>query len=256
MPFPFYASLGIFPPKGTCPQDQVEVIREPEKTRPLNLKNTDNKAICGTVISGYYQPMKESTHRTQRGFVPGRQLTQNVLDLDSASRILAFMNRKLGKNTLPAVLALFDFIAAFPLVFHSWIMLVLELRGFPEGLIDFVKSLYARNYTTMRHGGFEYFLYWIFSGVHQGCPASAFLFDVAVDPILVAFEEALEQGPTGTSNPAAFGIVRTCADDIGTALLSLNSDFLTGQATRRPRFAPCQMCLGPPFPPDKRRTGC
>ena len=176
MPFDFYASLGEFPPKGDCDADSVEIIRTPPKTRPLNLKNCDNKAITGTVISGYREPMKSSTHESQRGFVPDRYLTQNVLDLDSAGRILAFPNQ--SNETLsryPAILTLFDFMAAFPSVFHGWIFLVLEARQFPVGFIDFIKSLYAFNFAIFRQGGVERFLFWIWSGVLQGCPASSFL---------------------------------------------------------------------------------
>ncbi len=148
-------------------------------------------------------------------------MTQNVLDPDSASRILALMNRKHNVNSLPAILALFDFVAALPSVFQEFIILVLEMRKFQIGFIDFVKSLYSRNYGIFRQSGVECFLFWITSGVLQGCPASAFLFDVVLDPILEAFEEALGSGVEGALNPASYGIMRACADDIGAALLSL-----------------------------------
>ena len=44
------------------------------------------------------------------------------------------------------------------------------------------------------------------NGVLQGCPASAMLFNLALDPFLVAFERILEYGRKG--------IVRACADDL------------------------------------------
>ena len=41
----FNDSYIAMPPKGSLPEDREAVIRPPEDTRPLNLKNTDNKAI-------------------------------------------------------------------------------------------------------------------------------------------------------------------------------------------------------------------
>ena len=64
----------------------------------------------------------------------------------------------------------------FPSVFHKWIFAVLEARGFPVGIRDFIHSLYFMNAAYMSNGGEFIFLYWMLSGVLQGCPASAFLF--------------------------------------------------------------------------------
>jgi endonuclease/exonuclease/phosphatase family metal-dependent hydrolase len=222
MPLAFYQSLGVFPPKGENEDDENEVNRQPENTRPLNLKNTDNKTITGAVMDGYRRAMKSSTHKSQRGFVPDRHLIENVIDLDSASRIFAFQNSSHPKlSKLPAILAFWDFAAAFPSVFHKFIFAVLEARGFPLGFIDFIKSLYFFNAAYYSDGGSFIFLFWIFSGVLQGCNASAFLFDCVLDPFLEAFSEFITQNPNANSSPAHRGIIRACADDIGAALLSL-----------------------------------
>ena len=39
----FNDSLTVFPPKGEDPRDPIEITRAPEDTRPLALKNTNNK---------------------------------------------------------------------------------------------------------------------------------------------------------------------------------------------------------------------
>ena len=59
------------------------------------------------------------------------------------------------------------------------------------------------------------FLYSIFAGVLQGCPMSATLFILAIDPFLIHFEQAL----SGKYE----GIVRACADDVGIALADFRS---------------------------------
>ncbi len=45
MPMCFDESLMILPPKGTEPNDDFEIIREPENLRPLSLNNSDKKTI-------------------------------------------------------------------------------------------------------------------------------------------------------------------------------------------------------------------
>ena len=62
----FNESLGLFPPKGTDPQDDVEVIRSTDCTR---LKNTDNKTVSGVMTRSMERSMKASTHRTQGLFL-------------------------------------------------------------------------------------------------------------------------------------------------------------------------------------------
>jgi hypothetical protein len=61
----------------------------------------------------------------------------------------------------------------------------------------------------------------MFSGVLQGFPASAFLFDCCLDPLLEAFASVIYQNTGPTCNPSHIGIMRCCADDVGAALLSL-----------------------------------
>ena len=143
----------------------------------------------------------------------------NVVDLDAAGRILgmkaAHYNNVHSRN-LPSqvhsILAFFDFAAAFPSVMHQWIFLVLKNRKFPDGFINFIETLYVMNCALGSSGCHTVFLYWYFSGVLQGCPASAFVFDVSLDPFLVAFDVQVAQ--------AGRGLVRACADDVGAALAS------------------------------------
>ena len=110
------------------------------------------------------------------------------------------------------VLAFWDFAAAFPSVMHQWINLVFKFRKIPEGFLNFIDSLDFMNSAHGNSAGEVVFLYWYLSGVLQGCPASAFIFDVSLDPFLAAFDAQIAQ--TGR------GVVRACADDIGAALAS------------------------------------
>jgi hypothetical protein len=88
VPLWFNDSLGVFAAKGDDEQDRVEVTRAVVDTRPLGLKNTDNKTIGGVVNMVVKPVLSKSAIWSQRGFVPQRQLIRNVLDLDTAARIV------------------------------------------------------------------------------------------------------------------------------------------------------------------------
>jgi hypothetical protein len=111
------------------------------------------------------------------------------------------------------VLAFFDFSAAFPSMFHGWIHATVKSRNFPVGARNFLKCLFAFNGAFARIENELLFLYWYASGVLQGCPASAFCFDISLDPFLEAFQKEIADKNRG--------IVRACADDIGAALADI-----------------------------------
>jgi hypothetical protein len=84
----FNDTLGIFAAKGEEEQDHVDVTRAAVETLPLGLKNTDNKAIGGTINMVVKPMLSKTAIWLQRGFVAWRRLIQNVLDIDTAARIL------------------------------------------------------------------------------------------------------------------------------------------------------------------------
>jgi len=63
------------------------VVREPLETRPLSLKNTDNKTIVQANVLMLEPQYKKNTHKVQNGFVSGRSFLQNLVDIDAAGRI-------------------------------------------------------------------------------------------------------------------------------------------------------------------------
>ena len=62
----FNASLAIFAPKGSRESDSIEVIREADATRPLSLKNTANKTICGALACSLHPLLDVAIHPAQR----------------------------------------------------------------------------------------------------------------------------------------------------------------------------------------------
>ena len=75
------------------------------------------------------------------------------------------------------------------------------------------QSLYKHAIAIYEDNGDLHILVRFFSGVLQGCPASAFLFNNAIDPFLASFDKALRMRHAG--------IFKACADDIGVVLKQL-----------------------------------
>ena len=209
MPLDFNDSLSAFVPKGSDDLDEVLISRDATDTRPLSMKNSDNKTV-GSVFNDKMKPvLSKQLCKLQRGFVPGEQLIENVLDLDTASRIHGMQS----SAALKPILALWDFAAAFPSVLHAWIFMVIRAYEFPGGAQNLINAMYFMNHTYLNLESATVFLFVFLSGVLQGCPLSGMLFDVALDPFLRWFDAAVR--------PDFDGVIRACADDIGGSLARL-----------------------------------
>ena len=79
--------------------------------------------------------------------------------------------------------------------------------------IRLFRSIYKKARAIHTHKGKHHILINFLSGVLQGCPASAFLFNNALDPFLTSFDKILRDNDAG--------IVRACADDMGISLRKL-----------------------------------
>ena len=220
----FNDSAMLFPAKGDLDGDTEEVIRAPVDTRPLNLKNTDNKT-CTSIFNTAVQPaISKGAHYTQRGFVPGRQLLQNVVDLDYHNRAQSiavnaahpvFDPKSVDPAFQVAVLVFFDFATAFASIAHEFIFLVLRFANAPDWFINFVRSLYSFNHTFQMTADGKHLLFNIMCGVLQGCPLSSTLFVMCINPFL----EHMDQSIFARN----LGVVRACADDVGAALKSFHT---------------------------------
>ena len=74
-------------------------------------------------------------------------------------------------------------------------------------------AIYKDANAVLEHNGETFIIIMFLSGVLQGCPASGWLFNNALDPFLVMFDRALENGRKG--------IFRACADDLSFSLSRL-----------------------------------
>ena len=101
----------------------------------------------------------------QRGFLRGRSLLQNVLDMEHAS-----MEHSLFSPRAAAVY--FDLKAAFPSVSQEFLLTTLRALRLPEHVLNFVRALYDQNRCGIAVAGSHFGGFSMESGIKQGCPLS------------------------------------------------------------------------------------
>ena len=153
----FNESLICFAPKGSDPLDVELVTREAGNTRPLSLKNTDNKNIMSVNMKRLECTYSKVTHQTQNGFVRGRNFLNNNLDLDSAARLYS-IRREFDLCDSPGssagdipILGATEYEAAFPSVIHAWVWTVLRHRKLPKDYLNLLMALYHLASACLEH---------------------------------------------------------------------------------------------------------
>ena len=232
----FNDSVTVFIPKGESDNDLELLARHPGETRPIGLKNSDNKTIAGTINHSLKPIINDNACKLQRGFIAGRSFLNNIVDLDSFARLFSYPSKGEGgksdgtaevsirfppagvscrNNCLLPILCFFDFAAAFPSILHDYLLAILSLIGLPSGQRNAIHSFYHLCVSFLMNGNQLMFFTFMLSGVIQGCPLSGSLFAIALDPVLSLMNKKIEQRDLGH--------VRACADDIGIVLRSLSS---------------------------------
>jgi hypothetical protein len=205
LPADFNECLLVFIPKGDEAGDHGTVARAPGLTRPISLSNTASKFFALAINRPLAQVAQVTVHPRQRGFVGGRSITDNVIEIEGFAQSYAIADAE-----DPAIL-LFDIRAAFPSLAHVWLWVVLIRMGIPKEFIAAIQALYHGGLARVvlmgaRWGGFP-----ILSGIRQGCPASGSLFALAIDPCIRYLMACL--GPRG--------LLTAYADDIAAAVKEL-----------------------------------
>ena len=200
----FNAAVMVFIPKG-------QPLRSESGTsytlagdlRPLSIVNTDNRLLASALRFRIEPLLEQALSDMQQGFLPGRSLLRNVVDIDARMREVALLCDH------PAGI-FFDFQAAFPSLSHTFLMKSLAGLGLPPTVCRFVECLYWGHGCTLASAGGVQPGFCISAGIRQGCPISPLLFAVIMDPLLRRLQRQL---PTGT--------FRAYADDLAAVLEDL-----------------------------------
>ena len=134
-------------PTGADPHDDRLVARTPATTRPISLTNTGNKFFALAINQHLAEAARVTVHPRQRGFVQGRSLVDNVLEVEGYGQSYTIAE---GDN--PAIL-LFDLMAAFPSLSHQLLFVVLRKMRVPKRILRALGALYKDCFATILLGG-------------------------------------------------------------------------------------------------------
>jgi hypothetical protein len=121
-----------------------------------------------------------NAHKHQRGGIKGRQLADNIIDVEGHC-IEAILTVK--HMQLP-VLVLYDFVQAFPSILRGFLYGALEAAGVPCFIIWAIQELYSDAFHSIVFNGCVFPGFRVESGINQGCSMSAALFALCVDTFI------------------------------------------------------------------------
>ena len=154
------------------------------------------------------QLLPKNANKSQKGFISGRDFTENVIHLDLLARAFTYgFQRADFRDLFRAILVFLDIKAAFPSLSWTYLWAILKALGVPVGYRSFFQALYVGVTAFVRFRRVIISFGEISTGVNQGCPASAFLFALAINPVLDMMTRVIET--------PGYGQVCACADDIG-----------------------------------------
>jgi len=169
--------LCCLPKKPSGVHEEAGEFYHPDATRPLNISNVDNRLLASAARLAWEPKFEKWISAMQRGFLKGRQMLHNVLDID-------FEAMRVSLKTEHGLLVLFDFRAAFPSVSHEFLTSCLQYLGLPANVMNFIRIMYNNNRCTIRIQGEDFPGFAMEGGVRQGRPLSPLLFAVCVDLLL------------------------------------------------------------------------
>ena len=202
-PFSFYNAIIKLLPK----QDE---IKDASGFRPINLINTDQKIFSHLIANRFKQVLALIIESDQYAYLPGRNIHVAINDLKS--RVDSLMDEE-------CVISV-DFSKAFDRVDRVYLFHILRKMNFPENIVRTLERLYSKTQAHISVNGYLTERIRLRRGVRQGCPLSALLFIVALEPLL----DILRNHPW--SNYAVPRRVVAYADDVTVFLHKIDIDNL------------------------------
>ena len=146
-------------------------IPSAEDFRPISLINADQKILSHILAQRLKCIMGSIISNSQYAYLPNRDIHQ------------AIISAKLNLDNQHSLVSL-DFSKAFDRVDRAYLFQLLRKMNFPEPLITIIVELYRKTKSSLVVNGYVSKELNIERGVKQGCPLSALLFIICVEPLL------------------------------------------------------------------------
>ena len=144
--------------------------------RPISLLNSDYKIIAQIFAIRLQKVLPTLIGETQNGYIKGRFIGYNIRTIID---IINYTNIK-NKDCLIAFL---DFEKAFDSIDWKFLNNTLTAFNFGPFFKDIIKTMYTNVTSCVINNGYSSEFIPIQRGIRQGCPLSALLFILAVEPL-------------------------------------------------------------------------
>ena len=173
--------------------------------RPISLLNVDTK-VYSSILANRIKPLLDSCiSQNQKAFVKGRDIMDNVRNIQAIARTIK-------RNNLKAGIVAVDFAKAFDTIDHEYLWSILQGMGWPNNLINKIKALYKNAESAIINEGSTSDYFKIGRSCRQGDCLSPYLFIMAIDPLLRKLER--EEGIEGVKLEGDTYKLGAFADDL------------------------------------------
>lgn len=185
--------------------------------RPIALLNCDCKLFSKLLAARIRPVLSQIIHPDQACAVKGRKITDSLVLIRDT---ICFAR---DRNIRLIVLNL-DFEKAFDRISHQYLFRALQKMRFPEQFISWVKLLYKGIGSRFVVNGILTKAVDLHCGVRQGCPLSALLYVICIEPLAQILRS--DKGINGLEIPGSGGQTTKCVlymDDINILCTDLSS---------------------------------
>ena len=151
-----------------------------EDFRPISLINTDQKILSHILSERVRIPVDKLIGPHQSAYLPGRHIHSSLLKVSFNLETMP------SNNSLIAI----DFSKAFDKLSRTFIFALLEKIGLHENTVKLIRIMYMHNIAYLDINGQLSQPVLMENGVRQGCPLSALIFILGIEPLLHAIQHS------------------------------------------------------------------
>ncbi|CAN1153186.1 LINE-1 retrotransposable element ORF2 protein [Linum perenne] len=157
--------------------------------RPISLCNVTYKLMAKCVADRLRSCMGNLVNETQTSFVPGRNITDNIIILQEVVHSMRSKSGKKGWMTIKLDLA-----KAFDRLEWSFVEDTLRRANIPENLVKIILCCISTTSTQVLWNGGLTPSFKPGRGLRQGCPLSPFLFTLCIERLSILIFNEINQG--------------------------------------------------------------
>uniref|UniRef100_A0A670HWB0 Reverse transcriptase domain-containing protein n=1 Tax=Podarcis muralis TaxID=64176 RepID=A0A670HWB0_PODMU len=151
--------------------------------RPISLLNADYKIFTGILAKRLKKILVKIIHKDQEGFLPGRQLRNNIRNIVN---VIEYLSDRCDK---PASLIFVDAEKAFDNVIWEFMLRNLEVMEVGQEFFNGIEAIYTEQKARLIINNIITEDITISKGTRQGCPLSPLLFIVVLEVLLNAIRQ-------------------------------------------------------------------